>query len=60
MTTLISWTNKFIEMVIVLVKIRKSFFQRCCFWMTQGKGIVIGFSILLVKVISGEMTVLLE
>jgi hypothetical protein len=28
--------------------------------MTQGKGIVIGFSILLVKVISGEMTGLLE
>jgi hypothetical protein len=47
-------------MLIVLVEIRKSFSRRCCFWMTQGKGIVIGFSILLVKVISGEMTELLE
>jgi hypothetical protein len=60
MTTLISWTNKFIEMLIVLVEIRKSFSQRCHFWMAQGKDIVIGFSILPVKVISGEMTRLLE
>jgi hypothetical protein len=60
MTTLISWTNKFIEMLIVLVEIRKSFFRRCCFWMTQGIGIVIVFSILPVKVISEEMTGLLE
>jgi hypothetical protein len=60
MTIIISWTNKFIEMVIVLVEIRKSFFRRCYFWMTQGKGIMIGFSILPVKVISGEMTGLLE
>jgi hypothetical protein len=29
-------------------------------WMTQGKGILIGFSILLVKVISEELTRLLE
>jgi hypothetical protein len=29
-------------------------------WMTQGKCILIGFSILPVKVISGEMTGLLE
>jgi hypothetical protein len=47
-------------MVIVLVVIRKSFSQRCCLWMTQGKGIVIGFSILPVKVISGEMLGLIE
>jgi hypothetical protein len=44
----------------VLVEIRKSFSWRCFFWMTQVKGIVIGFSILPVKVISGEMTGLLE
>jgi hypothetical protein len=54
------WTNKFFEMVIVLVEIRKKISRRCCFWMTQGKGIMIGFSILPVKVISGEMTGLLE
>jgi hypothetical protein len=47
-------------MVIVLVEIRKNFSQRCYFWMTQDKCIVIGFSILPVKVISGEMTELLE
>jgi hypothetical protein len=47
-------------MIIVLVKIRKIFFWRCCLWMTQGKGIVIGLSILTVKVISGEMIELLE
>jgi hypothetical protein len=60
MMTLIFWTNKFIEMVIVLVKIRKSLSQRCCFRMTQGKGIMIGFFFLPVKVISGELTGLLE
>jgi hypothetical protein len=37
------WSNKFIEMVVVLVKIRKRFSQRYCLWMTQGKGIFIGF-----------------
>jgi hypothetical protein len=47
-------------MVIVLVKIRKRFSRRCYLWMTQDKGIVIGFSILPIKVISGEMTGLLE
>jgi hypothetical protein len=47
-------------MLIVLVEIRKSYSRRCCFWMTQDKGIVIEFSILPVKVISGEMTGLLE
>jgi hypothetical protein len=47
-------------MIIVLVNIRKRFCQRCCLWMGQGKGILIGFSILSVKVISGEMTGLLE
>jgi hypothetical protein len=46
-------------MVIVLVEIRKSLSRRCWFWMTQGKGIMIGF-FLPVKVISGEMTGLLE
>jgi hypothetical protein len=60
MMTLIFWTNKFIEMVIVLVEIRKSLSQRCCFWMTQDKCIMIGFFFLPVKVISGEMTGLLE
>jgi hypothetical protein len=60
MMTLISWTNKFIEMLIVLVEIRKSYSWRCCFWLTQGKGIVIEFSILPVKVISGEIAGLLE
>jgi hypothetical protein len=54
------WTNKFIEMTIVLVEIRKRFSWRCCLWMTQGKGIVIGLSILPAKVSSGEMTELLE
>jgi hypothetical protein len=43
-------------MIIVLVEIRKIFFWSCYLWMTQDKGIVIGFSILPVKVISGEMT----
>jgi hypothetical protein len=47
-------------MIIVLVEIRKIFSWRCCLWMTQGKGIVIGLSILPVKVISGEMTELLD
>jgi hypothetical protein len=47
-------------MVVVLVKIRKRFSQRYCLWMAQGKGIFIGFFILPVKVISGEMTGLLE
>jgi hypothetical protein len=47
-------------MIIVLVEIRKSLSRRCCFWMTQGKGIMIGFFFLSVKVISGEMTELLE
>jgi hypothetical protein len=54
------WTNKFIEMIIVLVEIRKGFSCRYCIWMTQDKGIMIGLSILSVKVISGEMTGLLE
>jgi hypothetical protein len=54
------WTNKFIEIVVVLVEIRKIFSQKCCLWMTQGKCIFIEFSILPVKVISGEMTRLLE
>jgi hypothetical protein len=49
-------TNKFIEMIIVLVKIRKIFSWRYCLWMAQDKGILIGLSILPVKVISGEMT----
>jgi hypothetical protein len=31
MMTLISWTNKFIEMLIMLVKIRKSFFGDVAF-----------------------------
>jgi hypothetical protein len=60
MMPLIFWTNKCIEMIIVLVEIRKSLSRRCCFWMTQGKGIMIGFFFLSVKVISGEMTELLE
>jgi hypothetical protein len=47
-------------MIIVLVKIRKIFSWRCCLWMTQCKGIVIELSILMVKVISREMTRLLE
>jgi hypothetical protein len=47
-------------MVVVLVEIRKIFPQRYCLWMTKGKGIFIGFSILPVKVISGEMIGLLE
>jgi hypothetical protein len=54
------WTNKFIEMIIVLAKISKRFSWRCCLWMTQGKCIVIELSILPVKVISREMTGLLE
>jgi hypothetical protein len=54
------WNNKFIEIIIVLVETRKKISWRCCLWMTQGKGIVIGLSILPVKVISGEMTELLE
>jgi hypothetical protein len=54
------WINKFIEMIIVLVEIRKRFSCRYCLWMTQDKGIMIGLSILPVKVISGEMTGLLE
>jgi hypothetical protein len=44
----------------VLVEIRKYFSQRCFLWTTQGEGIVIGFSILVVKVISEEMTGLIE
>jgi hypothetical protein len=47
-------------MVVVLVEIRNRFSRRYCLWMTQGKGIFIGFSILLVKVISGEVTESLE
>jgi hypothetical protein len=47
-------------MIIVLVEIRKRFSCRYCLWMTQDKGIMIGLSILPVKVISGEMTGLLE
>jgi hypothetical protein len=47
-------------MITVLVEIRKIFSWRCYLWMTQGKGIVIGLSILSVKVISGEMTGFLE
>jgi hypothetical protein len=47
-------------MVILLVEIRKYFSQRCFLWMTQSKGIVIGFFILLIKVISEEMTGLIE
>jgi hypothetical protein len=54
------WIDKFIEMIIVLVKMRKTFSWRCYLWMTQDKGIVIGLSILPVKVISGEMTGFLE
>jgi hypothetical protein len=46
------WTNRFIEMVVVLVKIRKRFSRISCLLMTQGKYISIGFSILPVKVIS--------
>jgi hypothetical protein len=53
-------THKFIEMIIVLVKIRKKISRGCYLWMTQDKGILISFSILPVKVISGEMTELLE
>jgi hypothetical protein len=37
------WTNIFIEMIIVLVEIRKIFSWRCCLWMTQGNCILIGF-----------------
>jgi hypothetical protein len=40
------WTNRFIEMVVVLVKIRKRFSRISCLLMTQGKYISIGFSIL--------------
>jgi hypothetical protein len=47
-------------MVVVLVEVRKRFSPRCCLWMTQGKGIFIGFSILPVNVISREMTELLQ
>jgi hypothetical protein len=39
------WTNKFIEMIIVLVEIRKRFSWRSRLWMAQGKGIMIGLSI---------------
>jgi hypothetical protein len=44
----------------VLVEIRKIFSRRYCLWMTQAKGIFIGFSILPVKVISRQITRLLE
>jgi hypothetical protein len=44
----------------VLVEIRKIFSQRCWLWMTQGKHILISFSILPVKVISEEITEFLE
>jgi hypothetical protein len=44
----------------VLVEIRKRFSWRYYLWMAQGKGIVIGLSILPVKVISGEITEFLE
>jgi hypothetical protein len=47
-------------MVVVLDEIRKILSQRYCLLITKGKGIFIGFSILPVKVISGEMTGLLE
>jgi hypothetical protein len=47
-------------MIIVLVEIWKIFSWRYCLWMAQGKCIVIELSILLVKVISGEMIRLLE
>jgi hypothetical protein len=47
-------------MIIVLVETRKIFFWRYCLWIAQGKGIMIGLSILPVKVISGEMTEFLE
>jgi hypothetical protein len=47
-------------MIIVLVEIRTKFSRRCRLWMAQGKGILIGLSILLVKVINGEMTGFLE
>jgi hypothetical protein len=54
------YTNKFIEMIIVLVKIRKRFSWRYCLWIAQDKDIVIGLSILPIKVISEEMTGFLE
>jgi hypothetical protein len=54
------WTNKFIEMIIVLVKISKRFYWRYCLWMAQGKGILIGLSILPIKVISREVIGVLE
>jgi hypothetical protein len=38
----------------------EKFFLEMLLWMTQSKGIVIGFSISPVKVISGEMAGLLE
>jgi hypothetical protein len=60
MTTLIFLANKFIEVIVVLVEIRKRLSQRYCLWMTQGKCIFIGFSILPVMEISEEMTGLLE
>jgi hypothetical protein len=47
-------------MIIVLVEIRKRFSWRYCLWIAQGKGIVIGLSILPVRVISGEMIGFLE
>jgi hypothetical protein len=47
-------------MIIVLVGLRKRFSWRYCLWVAQGKGSVIGLSILLVNVISGEITDFLE
>jgi hypothetical protein len=47
-------------MIIVLVEITKRFSWRCYLWMIKGKGIVIGLSILPVKLIGGEMTGFLE
>jgi hypothetical protein len=44
----------------MLVEIRKRFSWSYCVWMAQGKGSVIGLSILPVKVISGEMARILE
>jgi hypothetical protein len=47
-------------MIIVLVKITKRFSWRCYLWMIKGNGIMIGLSILPVKLIGGEMTGFLE
>jgi hypothetical protein len=47
-------------MIIVLVEISKRFYWRYCLWMAQGKGILIGLSILPIKVISREVIGVLE